>query len=57
MNNRILSIAILLFALQSCIAPRSVINSGKVTPKGNFAVGIQYSANVSTAPLNSVKNG
>jgi hypothetical protein len=56
MNNRILSIAILLFALQSCIAPRSVINSGKVTPKGNFAVGIQYSANVSTAPLNSVKN-
>jgi hypothetical protein len=45
-----------MIALQSCIAPRSVINSGKVTPKGNVAIGIQYSGNISTAPIGAIKS-
>ncbi|MEY3598209.1 MAG: hypothetical protein RL521_631 [Bacteroidota bacterium] len=41
----------LVAVMQSCVAPRSVLNSGKVTPKDNFAAGWQYAGNVSTAPL------
>ncbi len=41
--------------LQSCIAPRSVLNSGKVTPKDNFAAGWQYAGNISTAPIQRAK--
>jgi hypothetical protein len=41
----------LIAVMQSCVAPRSVLNSGKVTPKDNFAAGWQYAGNVSTAPL------
>lgn len=41
----------LIALMQSCVAPRSVLNSGKVTPKDNFAAGWQYAGNVSTAPL------
>jgi hypothetical protein len=45
----------LAIVLHSCIAPRSVINSGKVTPKGNFAAGLQMIGNVSSAPIQAGK--
>jgi hypothetical protein len=35
----------------SCTAPRNIIASGKVTPKGAFKVGFNSSFNVATAPL------
>ena len=47
----ILSLLALVLVLQSCVAPRSVLNSGKVTPKDNFAAGWQYAGNISTAPI------
>lgn len=46
-----LVILFLIAVMQSCVAPRSVLNSGKVTPKDNFAAGWQYAGNISTAPL------
>ena len=51
MRNVIFWASALTFVLQSCVAPRSVLNSGKVTPKENFAAGWQYAGNISTAPL------
>ncbi|MEY4330368.1 MAG: hypothetical protein RL609_1116, partial [Bacteroidota bacterium] len=51
MRNVIFWASALTFVLQSCVAPRSVLNSGKVTPKDNFAAGWQYAGNISTAPL------
>ena len=41
------------FLASSCVPPRSIINSGKVTPKGNFTVGVQAVANISSAPIKS----
>jgi hypothetical protein len=48
-NQLLLLSAVCLFA--SCVAPRAVINSGKVTPKGNFAIGGSMYGNIATAPV------
>lgn len=45
--------AFLLFA-SGCTAPRSVIHSGKVTPKGEFKIGTDYSFNVATQPIGAL---
>lgn len=37
------------FLIQSCIAPRGVIESGKVTEKGHFKAGYSNQTNISTA--------
>ncbi len=42
---------LLLFMLASCNAPRSILQSGKVLPKGQFRGGINYTFNISTAPI------
>lgn len=55
MKKYIGSICVLAILAQGCIAPRSVVNSGKVTPKGNFVAGVQMIGNVSTAPINKGK--
>ncbi len=46
-------VAVLLF-ITGCSAPRSVIHSGKVTPKGEFKVGADYSFNAATQPLGAL---
>lgn len=56
MKNTILWLPLIVLIMQSCIAPRSVTNSGKVTPKNNIAVGVNYVGNVSTAPIKEIKN-
>jgi hypothetical protein len=38
----------------SCTAPRSVIHSGKVTPKGEFKVGFDYVGNVASQPIDAL---
>lgn len=47
--------------LQSCTAPRSVIESGRVTPKGHFRSGIGTTTNIPTAftsqVINTLKEG
>jgi hypothetical protein len=48
------SLSILFFALlvfYSCNVPRAVLNSGKVVPKNQVRGGINYTFNVSTAPI------
>jgi len=42
--------------LASCVAPRVISNSGKVTPKGNFAGGYHTSYNISTQTSLYVKD-
>jgi hypothetical protein len=42
--------------LASCVAPRVISNSGKVTPKGNFAGGYHTSYNISTQASIYVKD-
>ena len=44
-------VAAFLLFLSGCSAPRSVIHSGKVTPKGEFKFGTDYSFNVATQPI------
>ncbi|MFC5270915.1 hypothetical protein ACFPIB_09860 [Adhaeribacter terreus] len=39
-----------------CTAPRSVIHSGKVTPKGEFKVGTNYAFNVATQPIGALSD-
>ena len=51
--NNVILLVIVVFFLNSCVPPRSIINSGKVTPKGNFTAGVQVVANISTAPIKS----
>ena len=53
---RTLSLAFLagLLLVSGCTAPRSVIHSGKVTPKGEFKAGFNYSGNIATQPLAAV---
>jgi hypothetical protein len=41
----------LLLLSSSCTAPRSIIASGKVTPKGAFKAGFNTSFNIATAPI------
>jgi hypothetical protein len=38
----------------SCTAPRSVIHSGKVTPRGQFKAGLNMGANVASEPLGQI---
>ena len=40
----------LILSATSCIAPRSITNSGKVTPKGNFVVAANQVYNLASAP-------
>lgn len=42
---------ILLSLTASCTAPRSVIHSGKVTPKGQFKAGVNFGGNIASEPL------
>lgn len=44
-------ILVLLISAASCTAPRSVIHSGKVTPKGQFKTGVNFGGNVASEPL------
>lgn len=44
-------IPLLLVMMASCTAPRSVINSGKVTAPGQFKVGFNYGGNIASEPL------
>lgn len=46
-----------LFFAASCTAPRSVIHSGKVTPKGEFKAGANFSGNVATQPISALSEG
>ncbi len=45
---RFTAYAITSFLLLACSAPRTIKDSGKVTQKGDFKAGVQYSANIST---------
>lgn len=40
----------LLVSVSSCVAPRAITNSGKVTPKGNWVVAGNQTYNIATAP-------
>lgn len=44
-------------ALISCSAPRQVIHSGKVTPKGHFKAGFSMEYNIPTAAVKSLYDG
>ena len=44
-------LSLVTFFFVSCTAPRSIISSGKVTPKGEFKGGFNTSFNIATAPL------
>ena len=56
MIKQALFILICVFTVSSCVAPRVISNSGKVTPKGNFVAGYHASYNISTQAASSVKN-
>lgn len=45
---------VLLVLAVSCTAPRSVIHSGKVTPKGQFKAGVNFGGNVASEPLSQL---
>lgn len=40
----------LLVSISSCVAPRAITNSGKVTPKGNWVVATNKTYNIASAP-------
>jgi len=44
----------LLISASSCVAPRAITNSGKVTPKGNWVVATHQTYNIATAPAGKV---
>jgi hypothetical protein len=44
----------LLISASSCVAPRAITNSGKVTPKGNWVVATNQTYNIATAPAGKV---
>jgi hypothetical protein len=46
----------LLVSISSCVAPRAITNSGKVTPKGNWVVATNQTYNIATAPAGKVAN-
>jgi len=48
MNKLFLLLLLYVSVLASCVAPRVISNSGKVTPKGNFVGGYHTSYNIST---------
>jgi hypothetical protein len=41
-------------SVAGCTAPRSVIHSGKVTPKGQFKAGFNMGGNIATEPLGQI---
>ena len=53
MRHYVWVIALLLFAA-GCTAPRSIIHSGKVTPKGQFKAGVNFGGNVASEPLSQL---
>jgi len=42
---------VVLFCATSCVAPRTIVSTGKVTPRGEFRVGGNAAFNVATATL------
>ncbi|AHM59571.1 hypothetical protein D770_06540 [Flammeovirgaceae bacterium 311] len=54
MLNKWCCIPALCLLLASCTAPRSIINSGKVTTPGQFKVGFNYGGNIATEPLSQL---
>lgn len=56
MLKQVLFFLSIVFAMSSCVAPRVISNSGKVTPKGNFVAGYHASYNISTQAASAVKN-
>jgi hypothetical protein len=56
MKNQTLFILFTLASMASCVAPRVISNSGKVTPKGNFVGGYHTSYNISTQASVYVKD-
>jgi len=56
MNKALIIISLSVYSLASCVAPRVISNSGKVTPKGNFAGGYHTSYNISTQASVYVKD-
>ena len=44
----------LLISASSCVAPRAITNSGKVTPKGNWVVATNQTYNIAAAPAGKV---
>ncbi len=49
-----LYLLVAIVAVSGCTAPRSVIHSGKVTPKGQFKAGFNVGANIATEPLGQI---
>ena len=43
-----------IISVSSCVAPRAITNSGKVTPKGNWVVATNQTYNIATAPAGKV---
>jgi hypothetical protein len=54
---RKLFLFILPFAIAGCTAPRSMLNSGKVVPKGQVRFGKNYTWNISSAPISESVKG
>lgn len=50
----IIFISIVCTYASGCIAPRSIMDSGKVTPKNQIKVGASYSANIPTQTIKNV---
>lgn len=53
---RIIGLLVVVVTVSSCVAPRAVTNSGKVTPKGNWIVAGNQTYNIATAPAVKVAN-
>jgi hypothetical protein len=49
----LLTISIVLL-VAACMAPRNISNSGKVTPKGNFAISYSVSGNIPTQTISAL---
>ncbi len=47
---------VLLVSVASCTAPRSVIQSGRVTPHGEFKVGANFGGNIASEPISQLKD-
>ena len=47
---------LLALTVTSCMSPRNITNTGKVTPKGNFIAGADMSANIPTQTIGAMKD-
>lgn len=56
MSKQVILFIIVIAGLSSCVAPRVISNSGKVTPKGNIVGGYHTSYNISTQASVYVKD-